>query len=181
MPVDMKRIIAETLGKMIETNNVDKITATALIRECHISRQTFYYHFKDLMDVYEWSIRQATQELVRQSLDAKDTHTALKGFITFSVDHYAIMEKLLESQNRAHLEKLLIEAMNTYLWEIARHKHLIGSVHPEDLEITLKFTAFGLVGVLLASSGDPHLDKDKLVSQLEPLLASQRLFLERQS
>ena len=63
MPADMKKIIAETFLKMIQHKNIDKITVKALIEECHISRQTFYYHFQDIMDVLEWSLRQATQLL----------------------------------------------------------------------------------------------------------------------
>lgn len=92
-----------------------------------------------------------------------------------------MMKKLLESHNRAQLEKLLIEAVGTYLWEVARHKRLISSGDPEELEIALQFITYGLVGVLLSRCGDPRLDQDKLAKQLEPLLINQRLFLERQS
>ena len=56
MPVDMKALIAETLQKMAQKGNIDKITVKSLIEECHISRQTFYYHFQDIMDVMEWSV-----------------------------------------------------------------------------------------------------------------------------
>ena len=55
MPVDMKSIIADTFLHMVQHGNIDKITVKALIDACHISRQTFYYHFKDIMDVLEWS------------------------------------------------------------------------------------------------------------------------------
>lgn len=34
-----------------QRKNVDKITVKALIDKCRISRQTFYYHFQDIMDV----------------------------------------------------------------------------------------------------------------------------------
>lgn len=61
MPVDMKSIIADTFLHMVQHGNIDKITVKALIDECHISRQTFYYHFKDIMDVLEWSVQQAMQ------------------------------------------------------------------------------------------------------------------------
>lgn len=68
MPVDMKLLIAETFGKLAQRGNIDKITVKALIEECHISRQTFYYHFQDIMDVLEWSVRRQTQALLEQSL-----------------------------------------------------------------------------------------------------------------
>lgn len=41
----------------------------ALIEECHISRQTFYYHFQDINDVMEWSVRREAKQLLRQSLE----------------------------------------------------------------------------------------------------------------
>lgn len=51
MPVDMKNIISEKFVSMASSKSIDKITVKALIEECDISRQTFYYHFKDIMDV----------------------------------------------------------------------------------------------------------------------------------
>lgn len=60
MPVDMKTIIANTFMDMFRQGNVDKITVKQLIDACHVSRQTFYYHFQDILHVMEWSIRQQT-------------------------------------------------------------------------------------------------------------------------
>lgn len=65
MREDMKAVIADTFSQMLDKEDIDKITVTKLIAECHISRQTFYYHFKDIMDVLEWTFRRATQELVQ--------------------------------------------------------------------------------------------------------------------
>ncbi len=92
MPVDMKLLIAETFGKLAQRGNIDKITVKALIEECHISRQTFYYHFQDIMDVLEWSVRRQTQALLEQSLAEKDLHSALQIFISFTVQHSSAAE-----------------------------------------------------------------------------------------
>lgn len=37
---------------------------------CGISRQTFYYHFQDILEVIEWSLDQAFSHLLEQSLAA---------------------------------------------------------------------------------------------------------------
>ena len=50
----MKLLIAETFGKLAQRGNIDKITVKALIEECHISRQTFYYHFQDKYELINW-------------------------------------------------------------------------------------------------------------------------------
>ena len=66
MREDMKAVIADTFTEMLDKEDIDKITVTKLIGECHISRQTFYYHFKDIMDVLDWAFRRATEELVKK-------------------------------------------------------------------------------------------------------------------
>ena len=34
---------------------LDKITISDITDDCGISRMTFYYHFKDIYDLVEWS------------------------------------------------------------------------------------------------------------------------------
>lgn len=48
MAADMKRIIAEHFDALVRQRGIDKVTVTAVIEDCGISRQTFYYHFQDL-------------------------------------------------------------------------------------------------------------------------------------
>ena len=61
MAVNMKSMIAETFMALSKTKDVDKITVMDLVKACHISRQTFYYHFQDILEVIEWSMQQAFQ------------------------------------------------------------------------------------------------------------------------
>ena len=46
MPVDMKAVISSAFVNMVKQKGIDKVTVKALIDACHISRQTFYYHFR---------------------------------------------------------------------------------------------------------------------------------------
>ena len=61
MSTNMKNVIAETFFAMVKEKGVDKITVKDLVENCHISRQTFYYHFQDILDVVEWSARRGIQ------------------------------------------------------------------------------------------------------------------------
>ena len=83
MREDMKKQISDTFINMLEKEDIDKITVTRLIEKCHISRQTFYYHFHDIMDVLEWTFQNATQELVKESLEADDRADALQTYLSF--------------------------------------------------------------------------------------------------
>ena len=170
MREDMKSVIADTFSEMLEKEDIDKITVTKLIAQCHISRQTFYYHFKDIMDVLEWTFRRATQELVEKSLNAKDRLKALTAYITFVRQNRTKLKKLLYSRRWVQIEGMLVEAVTVYLSELARNRVPDIELSVDDLEVMLTFYACGMVGVLLQYVDKPNLNEEKLVLQMERII-----------
>lgn len=77
MPIDMKTVISNTFVSMVKQKGIDKITVKALIEACDISRQTFYYHFQDIMEVIGWSLEQAAKNMLAKSLEADTPEEAL--------------------------------------------------------------------------------------------------------
>lgn len=75
MPVDMKAKIAETLYELLKHKPLDKITVKELVDTCNISRQSFYYHFQDIMDVVEWCQNQS----LKQSIELEPGGSFLQG------------------------------------------------------------------------------------------------------
>ena len=50
-----KLALEAALKKELLTKSLDKITINELTEDCGISRMAFYYHFKDIYDLIEWS------------------------------------------------------------------------------------------------------------------------------
>ena len=50
-----KLALEAALKKELLTKSLDKITINELAEDCGISRMAFYYHFKDIYDLVEWS------------------------------------------------------------------------------------------------------------------------------
>lgn len=180
MREDMKSMIADTFSQMIETEDIDKITVTKLIGECHISRQTFYYHFRDIMDVLDWTFRRSTQELARQSLEAENRIEALTEYVTFVRNHRVKLQRLLYSRRWIQIESMLTESVMAYLAEVARGTGKDIPVSVDDLEVMLRFYASGMVGVLLQCVEKPRLDEKKLVIQMEKIITG-KMFPGNQS
>ena len=170
MKEDMKLLIADTFTQMLEKEDIDKITVTKLIEKCHISRQTFYYHFQDIMDVLEWTFRRATQELAQESLAAGGRAAALRTYVGFVVQHRKKLEKLLYSRRWVQIEGMLVEAVMMYLREIARKEAPDMEISYDDLDVMLRFYACGMVGVLMLYVGKKQLNEEKLVRQLDKII-----------
>lgn len=49
-----KRKIADCVKRLMRRKDISKITIQDIMDETNMSRQSFYYHFKDIYDVLEW-------------------------------------------------------------------------------------------------------------------------------
>ena len=170
MKENTKSLIADTFSQMLDKEDLDKITVTKLIGECHISRQTFYYHFKDIMDVLEWTFRRATEELAQKSLEAESRTEALTAYIAFVSENKRKLEKLIDSRKWAQIEEMLLGSITIYLAEMARNKYSDVDISFDDMEVMLRFYASGITGILLHYIDKPHLNEAKLVKQMEKII-----------
>lgn len=177
MPVNLKRVIADAFFSLAQKKNIDKITVKELVEKCGISRQSFYYHFRDVMDVMNWSLQQAIEEVLARSLQVDSTEKALAIFIRSAQENNALIRRLLTSQRRAEIEQMLTRAIGIYLREMLRHRMGDLRFNPSDLETAADFCTYGVAGLLLKHCGSPNLDADQLAHQLFELLSGALLRL----
>lgn len=135
-----------TYLQLVQHGNVDKITVKALIDACHISRQTFYYHFRDIMDVLEWVHPAGDGPAGGGDLQVEGMGQALKLFISFAVERFPLLRRLLDSQKRVQLEAIMLDAMERYLSEVAKQRPRDVPLSYGDREVLLRFTGLRLGG-----------------------------------
>ena len=65
-----KRALEQSLKNLLLQKPLSKITISDIADDCGINRMTFYYHFKDIYDLIEWSC----EEDARKALEGKKTY-----------------------------------------------------------------------------------------------------------
>lgn len=170
MSGNVKKQIAEAFVALTLKKHIDKITVKDLVEACNISRQTFYYHFQDLLQVIEWISEQEVQTALARSLRVTELEDALEIFLDIAVSQHEVISRLLQSQRRSHLEKIFTNAIEEYLSVLLRRRADRSSIRIDDLDVVRSFCTYGVVGVLLESCGRENLDIKKLARQLSKLL-----------
>ena len=173
MPLDVKTAVADAFQELLARKDVDKITVKDLVEACGISRQTFYYHFRDSVDVMEWKARREMERLLPEHLKAASPREAMGRFVDFAVDAQPVVRRLLSSQRRETIERILLESVRSYLEESAREWGVEPPLDPADWKITLDFYACGVAGVLLESCRQREPDRQQLADQLFRLLGGE--------
>ena len=76
-----KRALEASLKNLLLQKPLSKITISDITEDCGINRMTFYYHFKDIYDLVEWSCQEdASREQVENYL-YKVTYDLLEGVV----------------------------------------------------------------------------------------------------
>ena len=61
-----KRALEASLKNLLLQKPLSKITISDITEDCGINRMTFYYHFKDIYDLVEWSCQEDASKALRQ-------------------------------------------------------------------------------------------------------------------
>ncbi|MCF0122930.1 MAG: TetR family transcriptional regulator [Ruminiclostridium sp.] len=171
MSTNMKNVIAEACVAMIRRDGMETITVKDLVQVCHISRQTFYYHFQDIMDVIEWAAYQTIRKALEVSIPQENPEKAIRAFVDVVMVNHEALERAMESpRKRIELEQIVVDAIKDYLRQMMRQElsDLVNS--GRDPEIALQFYAVGIAGVLLDQCRREDFDAEKVSSELSKLL-----------
>ncbi len=175
MPSDMKERIAREFAELARTKSIDKITVKDIVEACHITRQTFYYHFQDLIDVIDWSLRQAMEELVEKSIRIDSREQVIELFLSEAVKARGLLRKLLASQLREQTERMIVESVRSYFREMVERRELLQDVSRSDAQVALDFYTFATVGMMLEYCSRPNLDVKRLAGQITRLMSGDAL------
>lgn len=169
----MKSKIADTLNQLLRHRELDKITVRELVDACRISRQTFYYHFRDIMDVVEWQQQQFLDQAIAHSLAAPSFREAIRAMVHEGFQYRYLMQQLMASQRRGEIEQMFFKAVYAYLGKMlqAHGSHLL--LTPGDADTILCFYSSGMVGLMLTELNQKQPDLDTLAEQLYRLLTGQ--------
>lgn len=117
-----KQAIVDVALQLAEKKDIDKLTVTDIAKECHISRQTFYYHFQDVVDLLEWAMQQELDRMQKQAQSCSTVEEALLICCRNMKKRQWIFAKILNSRYYREGMKLMLEGMKRYLKSLAEPK-----------------------------------------------------------
>lgn len=144
-----KQILEESLKKLMLQKPLDKITIRDLTEDCGISRMAFYYHFKDIYDLVEWSCLE----------DATPALAGKKTYDTWSEGLVQIFDAVYENKpfilnayrciSRDQIESFLFHLTSDLLMNVVDEKSDGTSISEEDRRFIADFYKYSFVGLML--------------------------------
>ena len=162
-----RKAIIETYISMIERMPASQVTVSALVKECGINRNTFYYHFRDIPDLLE-TIAETDADSIISSSDPADTlEDCLERAIGFALLRRKAVMNIYSSSSRNIFEVSLWRVVESVVRRYLERRYGddIPSDRREAVVRYLKCVLFGLVSGWLESG----MDKDIILGQLKSI------------
>lgn len=144
-----KRALEASLKNLLLQKPLDKITINDITEDCGISRMTFYYHFKDIYDLVEWSC----EEDASKALNGMKTYdTWQQGFLQIFravLENRPFIMNVYHSVSREQVEMYLYKVTYGLLIGVVEEKAAGKNVREEDKKFIADFYKFAFVGLML--------------------------------
>ena len=181
MARNTKWAIIEAYNELIKTKNIDKVTVKDVVEVCGITRQTFYYHFQDLLDVLEWGLRVTTDTAVQRGVEAGSIESALHLFLDAADRNRQLGRKIFTSQKKPQLCDMIFHMIESLLFAIFKEKNADASIPVDELDFAVHFYAHAVTGILYDVVMNEDIDLDSIVQQISVLMSplTSRLNMEQ--
>lgn len=156
-----RRFIQEALHTLLLEKPMDRITVRDIVEECGLTRNTFYYHYDDIFDLFEDFLKTQLSKALHTSPVEMTPEEVLLSSLGFLLEKPQVARHIFSSKNH--------EVMLQYFERVAellleRHLTLEGlTCSPEDRELILAVCShaiYGMIGQWLLLRRDAMLEAD---------------------
>lgn len=140
-----RRFIQEALHTLLLEKPMDRITVRDIVEECGLTRNTFYYHYDDIFDLFEDFLKTQLSKALHTSPVEMTPEEVLLSSLGFLLEKPQVARHIFSSKNH--------EVMLQYFERVAellleRHLTLEGlTCSPEDRELILAVCSHAIYGM----------------------------------
>ena len=166
-----KRALEQSLKNLLLKKPLTKITVGDITEDCGINRMTFYYHFKDIYDLVEWSCL----EDAKRAIEEKKTYdTWQQGFLQIFKavqENKPFILNVYRCVHREQVEKYLQPLVDQLLLNVINEEAAGITVRDEDKQFIAQVYSYMFIGLMLDwIKDDMREDPQQIVEKLSKLI-----------
>ena len=165
---DTKYVFAKSIMELMESQSLDKITVTDIVKKSGMTRQTFYRYFKDKYDLVNWYFERLADKSFKQISNSYTLKEGLTKKFTFLLNDRVFFSEAFKSKDYNNIENYDYQSILELYKKIIYNK--IGDI-PDDIIFLLEMYCHGSITMTVewATTGmerSPEEMADLLISAL---------------
>lgn len=169
-----KYMVAKGTRELLETKDFAEISVGDICKYCHISRNTFYYHFKDKYDVISWIFYSEITPIIGESLSVDNWADSLLALCRYLQKNKEFYIKALNIEGQNSFSECLMEFYLSLTENILLNAKGDQFLSKGQITAISRFYAFGLTGVISVwAKNGMEADPEPIIRVMNDLLSGE--------
>ena len=181
MPNAAKYALSLSLKKLLSNHGLDKITVKELVEDCGVNRQTFYYYFRDIYDLLEWTFQEDAEHFLRGT-EHRDWKQGLWEVMAYLRENRTLVWNAYHSISHEAVSGFLKRTLHPFIGNTveAEATDLKQPVRQENIEFATDICTLMAVGIITEwiTQQEPRGGEERLEKFLVAINGSARLMLQ---
>ncbi|MDO4837587.1 MAG: TetR/AcrR family transcriptional regulator [Clostridia bacterium] len=168
-----KKSMASALKKLMTVKPISKISVREIVTACDLNRNSFYYHFDDIYDLFKWMLENETIDVVKQCNLITDYHQIINFVLDYVESNQYLIANAYNAVGQAGLKQFFyLDFISCIEGLITQGEQKQGVTLEEDYKHFLcAFYSEAIAGCLLDYViNTQSWNREKLITYLEHLL-----------
>lgn len=166
-----KRALEQSLKNLLLKKPLTKITVSDIADDCGINRMTFYYHFKDIYDLVEWSCLEDAKRALAENNTYETWQQGLLRIFEAVEQNRPFILNVYRCVHREQIEKYLQPLVYQLLIGVIDEKSVGMTVRDEDKQFIAQAYGYMFIGLMLDwIKNNMREDPQQIIDKLNKLL-----------
>lgn len=142
-----KELLARALLEYLELHPNEPVSVTSITRICGISRQSFYYHFRDIHDLYAWTLHHELMKTVRP-VRGEGWRTEIQAVLERMYENRLLVMRAAQARGSVNIDELLKNELGIHIMRSVEEISTGLGIAPADRALIARFCTAGLVEIV---------------------------------
>lgn len=167
-----KKALVNSFKSLLKEKPFSKITISDITNDCGINRMTFYYHFKDIYDLIEWTCECDAKKILEGKKSYNTWQEGFSELLNHVKENKSYVLGLYHSISREQIENYLHKVTYFLILNVVKEKAQNYDIKETDMDFIANFYKFAFVGLVLDwVQSDMELDTHELISKVDALIS----------
>lgn len=144
-----KQALANALKQLLQKKQITKITINDITEACGISRMTFYYHFKDIYDLADWTVQDALHDVIGEHRMHGNWQQGFLDLLTVLQENKALILNVQRSIDRQMVERYMLREVEALLLPVVEEESEDMEISDQGKHAVAVFYTYAFLGVVL--------------------------------
>lgn len=166
-----KRALEQSLKNLLLQKPLNKITINEIADDCGINRMTFYYHFKDIYDLVEWSCMEDAKNALNENKTYETWQQGLLQIFEAVKENKPFIMNVYRCVHREQVEKYLEPLVDSLVLGVINEESAAVTVRDEDKAFIANVYSYVFIGIMIDwINGDMEEDPKAITDRLAKLI-----------